>query len=92
MVEAMRDVSFRMLPINETDAAEMLDELRGKTVLEAFRGAPPRDRAALIKAICGLSALYINYRQHVIDLEVNPLIVGAEGEGLRAVDVRPVWR
>ena len=92
LVEAMRDVAFRMLPVNETDAGEMLDELRAKAVLGEFRGAPARDRAALIKAVCGLSDLYINHRQHVSDLEVNPLIVGAEGEGVRAVDVRPVWR
>lgn len=92
LVEAMRDVSLRMLPVGPDDAREMLDELRGKAVLGAFRGAPARDVDALVKAICGLSALYADYRGHLADLEVNPLIVGAAGEGVRAVDVRPVWR
>jgi acetate---CoA ligase (ADP-forming) len=92
LVEAMRDVAFRMLPVNEIDAGEMLEELRGKAVLGEFRGSPARDVDALIKAICGLSELYIDHRQHVVDLEVNPIIVGAVGRGVRAVDVRPVWR
>jgi len=92
LVEAMRDVSFRMLPVNEADGREMLGELRGKAVLGAFRGAPARDVDALVTAIRGLSDLYMDHRQHLVDLEVNPLIVGAAGEGVRAVDVRPVWR
>ena len=92
LVEAMRDVSFRMLPVNKDDGREMLDELRGKAVLGAFRGAPARDVEALVTAICGLSEIYLDHRRHLADLEVNPLIVGAAGEGVRAVDVRPVWR
>ena len=92
LVEAMRDVSFRMLPVSEEDGREMLEELRGKAALGAFRGAPARDVDALVTAIRGLSDLYLDYRQHLADLEVNPIIVGAEGEGVRAVDVRPVWR
>lgn len=92
LVEAMRDVSFRMLPVTEQDGREMLEELRGKAVLGEFRGAPARDLDALVTAIRGLSDLYVEHRQHLADLEVNPLIVGAVGEGVRAVDVRPVWR
>jgi acetyltransferase len=88
----MRDVSFRMLPVSDVDAREMLDELRGKAILGAFRGSAPRDIDALVKAICGLSEIFARHRNHLADLEVNPLIVGAEGEGVRAVDVRPVWR
>ena len=92
LVEVMQDVSFRMLPVNQADGREMLDELRGKAVLGAFRGAPARDLDALVNAIRGLSDLYMDHRRHLVDLEVNPLIVGAVGEGVRAVDVRPVWR
>ena len=61
-------------------------------MLGEFRGAPPRDIDALIAAICGLSVIYIDHREHLMDLEVNPLMVGALGEGVRAVDVRPIWR
>tara|TARA_B100001123_G_scaffold434219_1_gene560356 strand:- start:159 stop:1112 length:954 start_codon:yes stop_codon:yes gene_type:complete len=92
LVEAMQDVSFRMLPVLEEDAKEMLGELRGKAILGAFRGAKPRDTEALVKAICGLSDIFASHREFLADLEVNPLIVRAKGEGVRAVDVRPIWR
>ncbi len=92
MVEAMHDVSFRMLPVSPDEARAMLDELRGKAVLGAFRGAEPRDIDALVRAICGLSEIFLDHRNHLADLEVNPLIVLAEGKGVRAVDVRPVRR
>ena len=92
MVEAMRDVAFRMLPVTEDDAAAMLDELQGKALLGEFRGRPARDVEALVAAMVGLSGLFLDHRDCLADLEVNPLIVGALGEGVRAVDVRPVFR
>ena len=91
-VEAMRDIAFRMLPLTAGEAQGMLDELRGKALLGAFRGRPPRDIAALIAAMVGLSDLFLDHRAHLADLEVNPLIVGSVGEGVRAVDVRPVFK
>jgi acyl-CoA synthetase (NDP forming) len=92
MVEAMRDIAFRMLPLTTADAEAMLDELRGKALLGEFRGRPARDIEALTTAMVGLSALFLDHRTHLADLEVNPLIVGAVGEGVRAVDVRPVFK
>jgi len=92
LVEAIRDVSLRMLPVSENDAHEMLAELRSKVLLGSFRGSKERDIEALVRAICGLSEIFTAYRQFFADLEVNPLIVGAKGEGVWAVDVRPVWR
>ena len=55
-----------------------------------FRGGPPGDRDALVRAICGLSKFYLDHRPWLADLEINPLMVLAEGDGVRAVDVRPV--
>jgi acetyltransferase len=91
-VEALKDVAFRMLPVDEEDAGDMLDELRAKALLGAFRGAKARDRKALMRAAAGLSALYLDYRNVLSDLEINPLIVMEDGDGVRAVDVRPVKR
>jgi acetate---CoA ligase (ADP-forming) len=91
MVEAMRDIAFRMLPLMAADAKAMLDELQGKALLGEFRGRPARDIKALVAAMVGLSALFLDHREYLADLEVNPLIVGGIGEGVRAVDVRPVF-
>jgi acetyltransferase len=90
LVEAVKDVSFRLLPVTEWDARDMLGELKAKALLGAFRGRPARDVDALVAAMCGLSALYADHRNHMTDMEINPLIVLEEGAGVRAVDVRIV--
>ncbi|HUK58844.1 MAG TPA: acetate--CoA ligase family protein [Stellaceae bacterium] len=92
MVEALDDVALRLLPVDEADAREMLLSLRGAKLLGAFRGTPARDVAAACRAIAGLSRLVLDHRPHIADLEINPLIVLGEGEGVRAVDVRLVRR
>ena len=92
MVEVMQDVAVRLLPITEEIAREMLDTLRGKAALQAFRGRPARDIDAIVRAMVGLSDLFSANRNWIADLEVNPLIALAEGEGVRAVDVRLIRR
>ena len=92
LVEAIGDVALRLLPVGAVDAREMLDELRGKVLLGAFRGALPRDVDALVRAMVGLCEIYLDHRKTLSDLEINPLMVLAEGAGVRAIDVRPVRR
>lgn len=89
-VEVLKDVSIRLLPVGEEEALEMLGELKGYPLLEAYRGQPRRDIAALVRAMTGLSDLFVTYRSVLSDLEVNPLIVRPEGAGVAAVDVRTV--
>jgi len=85
-------VAVRLLPVDEEIAGEMLQSLRGKSLLGPFRGKPPRDAAAVARAVAGLSRIFLDHREWLSDLEVNPLIALAEGEGVRAVDVRAVPR
>lgn len=92
MVEVLRDVAIRLLPVDEEIAAEMLGSLKGATLLGEFRGRPARDVTALARAMAGLSRLFLDHRPLLRDLEINPLVALAEGEGVRAVDVRPVRR
>lgn len=91
-VEVMQDVAIRLLPIDEATATEMVLSLRGAPLLEAFRGRTERDLAALTAAIVGLSDLFTAYRRWYSDIEINPLIVRATGDGVCAVDVRLVQR
>jgi len=90
MVELVKDVAFRLLPVTPDDARAMIGELRVSKLLAGFRGRPEADIDALVAAICGLSDFYLDHRHLLSDLEINPLIVLAKGHGVRAVDVRPV--
>jgi succinyl-CoA synthetase beta subunit len=92
MVEVMRDVAIRLLPVDEQTAREMLASLRGAALLGEFRGRPACDVDAVVQAMTGLSRLFLDHRAFLSDFEINPLIVLAKGEGARAVDVRLVPR
>jgi acetyltransferase len=89
-VEVLKDVAIRLLPVDELEARAMLKELRGYKVLEGVRGQGPRDVNALVKAMVGLSGIFAAHRNHLPDIEINPLMVRPQGQGAVAVDVRLV--
>jgi acetyltransferase len=91
-VEALRDIAFRLLPVTASDALDMLGELRSKKLFGEFRGKPARDMDAVATAISALSEIYLDHREVLDDLEINPLIVLGKGDGVRAVDIRPLWK
>ncbi|CAN5473832.1 acetate--CoA ligase family protein [soil metagenome] len=82
--EAIADVVFRPAPLSAIDAAEMIDGLATQKMLGAFRGEAAVDRAGLVAILLGLSALAVA-RPDVASVDVNPLIVRADGS-LVAVD------
>jgi acyl-CoA synthetase (NDP forming) len=90
LVEVLKDVSIRLLPVDEREARAMLEELRGYKVLEGVRGQGPRDVNALVKAMVGMSEIFAAHRNHLSDMEINPIMVRAQGGGVAAVDVRLV--
>jgi acyl-CoA synthetase (NDP forming) len=82
-VEAHRDVVFRLAPIEERDALEMIEELRGRRIFEEFRGEPAADRPALAALLCALGRLLIK-APGIAQVDLNPIIL-EEGRPL-AVD------
>jgi len=56
-------------------------------VLEGVRGQGPRDIDALVKAMVGLSDIFATHRNHLSDMEINPIMVRAQGGGVAEVDV-----
>ena len=74
LTEAVADVAFRLAPIDDTDAHEMLDDLRGQAFLGAWRGEPALDRAAAAQVLLALSRL-VEDRPDITSIDVNPLIV-----------------
>ena len=90
LVELVKDVACRLLPVGPPEARAMLGELKVGKLLAGFRGRPPADTDALVAAICGLSDFFLAHRHLLTDLEINPLMVPPKGQGVRAVDVRTV--
>jgi acetyltransferase len=92
LVELMRDAVTRLLPVNAADVRAMIRELKAEKLLKGFRGKKPADIDALVRAVVGLGRIYLDHRESLADLEVNPLIVREKGKGVAAVDVRPIRR
>ncbi len=87
MVEVLKDVSFRVVPLTERDAVQMIEEIKGSKVLDGVRGQPPSDKRALCKAILNV-AEFVQQHPEVQELDLNPMLVYADGA--IAVDARIV--
>ncbi len=79
MVELLGDTAVRLAPATETDVRAMLASLRGRRLLDGFRGAPPVDVGRIVDAVCRLSELAHDLRDVVAEIDVNPLIATADG-------------
>ena len=87
LVEFLRDVSFRLTPVTDRDAAEMLASLTGSRLLDGYRGSPAADRAALVDVILRGSAL-VEIVPELREIDLNPVKVLAPGQGAVVVDGR----
>lgn len=85
LVDVLRDTVFRLHPLTDVDAAEMVDGVKGVTLLRGYRGHPPADEPALVETLLRVSAL-LDICPEIQELDVNPLKVLERGT--RAVDVR----
>ncbi|MBW2545279.1 MAG: acetate--CoA ligase family protein [Deltaproteobacteria bacterium] len=77
--EALSDVVFRVAPLTESDAAEMLDEIKAKSLLGEFRGEKAADRDKLIKTLMGLSRTGMEIPE-ISEIDINPLVVTSGGD------------
>jgi acetyltransferase len=86
LTELLGDVTHRFAPLTADDASDMLRELKGAKIFEGYRGAPPADVKALAAAIANLSLLISDYRERIAEIDVNPLFVRPQGQGVVAAD------
>lgn len=86
-VEVLRDVVFRVTPLTDRDAAEMVREIRGYRLLEGYRGHPAADVAALENALLRLSRL-VEEVPEITEIDMNPVLALEPGAGCRIVDAR----
>jgi len=93
LIEVLQDVSFRICPIERIDALEMLDELKGKPLLEGVRGRAAVSKEAVVDALMkigGPDGLLTALGEEIAEADINPLIVSAERAV--AVDARFILR
>ncbi len=88
-VEVLRDVTFRLAPLRPLSAQRMIDSVRSAALLKGVRGDPPSDIAALAEALERVSQLAVEVPE-IVELDLNPMIVRAAGNGVVAVDARVV--
>jgi acetyltransferase len=90
--ELFRDVIYRPAPVSAGEAAAMLSQLKAAPLLDGFRGAARADAAALCDLIEQVSLLAARLRDDVSEIELNPVLVHAEGQGVTIVDALVVGR
>lgn len=86
-VEALGDVSFRLAPLSEAGAARMVREIRSLPLLTGSRGVPAADLGAVQRLLLAVSQLAVDLPE-IEEMDLNPVMVYPEGEGVKVVDVR----
>ncbi len=84
-VEVMKDVAFRIAPITEQDAREIITEVKAYPILRGYRGQPPLDIDMIIKILLNTSRLVMDH-QEIKELDLNPVMVYEKGA--KTVDAR----
>ncbi len=90
-VNFLKDVAFRIAPLNARDAEGIVKETKSYTLLKGIRGEPPADIAALEEMILRISQFVTTYPE-VAEMDINPILVYGEGGGCQALDVKIALR
>ena len=86
-VEVLKDVTFRLAPITDNEADEMISSIKTNKLLQGVRGEKPSDLEKLSECIQRLSQLVSDFKE-IKELDMNPVLVFEKGRGCKAVDVR----
>jgi len=86
-VEILKDVNFRLAPISESEAREMVDSIKTISLLKGVRGEKSSDIPSVVDCLLRLSQLITDFPE-IEEFDINPLLVLEEGRGSRVVDVR----
>ncbi len=91
LVEVLKDVTFRIAPVNDLSAESMITGIKAHRLLEPFRGQPARDKKKIKECIQRLSQLVTDFPE-IEEIDINPLLVYTEGAGALAIDARILLR
>jgi succinyl-CoA synthetase beta subunit len=84
--ELFKDVIYRPAPVSAAEASAMLGELKAAPLLNGFRGAAKADMPALSQLIAQISELAARFKAEISEIEINPVLVHAQGKGVTIVD------
>ncbi|MEF8881146.1 MAG: acetate--CoA ligase family protein [Halapricum sp.] len=84
-VEVLEDATFRVAPVSEDEASQMIDEIDSAPLLRGARGRDPVDEDAVVETVQRLSQLVTDFPA-ILELDINPLVAGPDG--VEAVDIR----
>jgi len=90
--EILKDITYRLAPFDEDSGLAMIKELRSAKIFEPFRGQSARDIQALAQLLASVSRLAWSLRDQLLELDINPVIVGAVGSGVIAVDALAILK
>ena len=91
-VEVLKDVTFRVAPIAESEAMTMLSEIKSTPILDGVRGESPRDKAALAKVLTQYAQMVNDLSDEVKETDANPVLVYEQGQGVCVVDARIILK
>ena len=86
-VEVLKDVTFRLAPVTDREAYDMISSIKTKKILEGVRGEKPSDLNKLAECIQRLSQLVTDFKE-IKELDMNPVLVMEKGKGCKILDVR----
>lgn len=89
LVELLEDVSFRIAPITEYDAKEMIHEIKGFPILDGYRGKPKADIDAIVDTLMKISDLVVKHEE-IHEMDLNPVFI--YDKGLICVDARIILK
>ena len=86
-VEILKDVTFRLAPLTDQEADDMISSIKTKKLLDGVRGEKPSDISKLSECIQRLSQLVTDFTE-IKELDMNPVLVMEQGDGCKILDVR----
>lgn len=86
LTEVLKDVTYRIAPFDLATARDMIGELRAAKLFDGYRGKPAADTDALAAMLVEVSRMAAALGPRLKEMDINPVFVGARGEGVRAAD------
>jgi len=91
-VEVLKDVALAPVPLTKPAALALIDQLRGRALLDAQRGAPAADIDALAELMVRLSRFAADHAEAIAEIDLNPVFVHPEGQGVTVADALIIQR